>query len=58
LELLWDGSALQVGASVGLAFRGICMTNQEVWLAAADHAGYEAKRAGRGSLRVSAPGSA
>lgn len=47
-----DGKSHSVGASIGAASLGPGIANLEEWVAAADGACYEAKRAGRGQMRV------
>lgn len=47
-----DGKLHSVGASIGAASLGPGISSLEEWVAAADGACYEAKRAGRGQLRV------
>lgn len=47
-----DGKQHSVGASIGAASLGPGIGNLEEWVAAADAACYEAKRAGRGQMRV------
>lgn len=49
--LQWDGQVLQVGASLGVAVREGGQQQPADWLAAADAALYEAKRAGRNRVR-------
>jgi diguanylate cyclase len=49
--LHWDGQVLQVGASLGVAVREPGHSQPADWLAAADAALYEAKRAGRNRVR-------
>jgi len=48
IELAWEGRTLRVGASLGVAEFGRDGLDAEEWLAAADAACYEAKRAGGG----------
>ncbi|TCP04658.1 PAS domain S-box-containing protein/diguanylate cyclase (GGDEF)-like protein [Rubrivivax gelatinosus] len=48
IALDWDGQALRLGASLGLAELGPAARSAEQWLAAADAACYEAKRRGGG----------
>jgi diguanylate cyclase (GGDEF)-like protein/PAS domain S-box-containing protein len=47
-----DGRRHTVGASIGAASLGPGISNLEEWVAAADGACYEAKRAGRGQMRI------
>jgi diguanylate cyclase len=49
-----DGSSHSVGASIGAAALSAKIGNPAEWVAAADRACYEAKRAGRGQMRVAA----
>lgn len=51
-ELVWAGQVLRVGASVGLAPLSDEHDSIESWVAAADAACYEAKAAGRGTVRL------
>ena len=51
LQIEWQGSTYEIGASVGVAMIDSKYQSEHEWLAAADHACYEAKRAGRGQLR-------
>jgi diguanylate cyclase (GGDEF)-like protein len=51
LQFEWDGIAFSVGASVGVATIAAEYHNIAAWLAAADGACYEAKRAQRGQIR-------
>ena len=48
----WNGRALTVGASVGVAPLRADSPSLDVWLAGADQACYAAKAAGRGTVRV------
>ena len=50
----WHGAALGVGASIGMAPLGDHL-DTEAWMAAADAAAYEAKRAGRNTVKAAAP---
>jgi len=52
LEIEWEGSRYSVGASVGLAMNRVDMADERSWLEAADKACYDAKREGRGLLRI------
>lgn len=52
LALPWDGRVLRVGASLGIACIGEDDTSVDAWVAAADAACYEAKAAGRGTVRA------
>jgi diguanylate cyclase len=56
LELQWNGTTHSVGASIGVAMLSSLMTDEQVWLAAADEACYRAKRNGRGQTQFSDPG--
>ena len=49
-----EGQRYSVGASIGAASLGPAIGSLEEWVAAADGACYEAKRAGRGQMRVAA----
>ena len=51
LQVPWQGTVLTVGASVGVAALEQDHANLEAWIAAADHACYEAKAAGRNTVR-------
>jgi diguanylate cyclase (GGDEF)-like protein len=55
LELRWEGTRYEIGASIGLAMSAGELCDDRAWLAAADKACYVAKREGRGTLRVAAP---
>ncbi len=50
LQTDWDGATHAIGASVGVAVVGDRFADESAWLAAADQACYEAKRAGRGRI--------
>lgn len=50
----WNGSSHSVGSSIGAAALGPKIGNPAEWIAVADRACYEAKRAGRGQMRVAA----
>jgi diguanylate cyclase (GGDEF)-like protein/PAS domain S-box-containing protein len=52
LELEWKGSHFTVGASIGLAMNRADLADEKSWLEAADKACYDAKRQGRGLLRI------
>ncbi|MBP6899858.1 MAG: diguanylate cyclase [Burkholderiaceae bacterium] len=52
LRLDWQGRPLQVGASLGVAELTPRLRDAEHWLAEADAACYEAKRSGRGQVRL------
>jgi diguanylate cyclase len=52
LEIEWEGSRHTIGASIGLAMNTIGMSDEKTWLETADKACYEAKRQGRGRLRI------
>jgi diguanylate cyclase len=54
LSVEWSGTSHTVGASIGAASLRPGLDNLAEWLAAADRACYEAKRAGRGQMRVAA----
>ena len=55
LALGWEGRMLCVGASLGVAELGAQHESPAQWLAQADAACYEAKRAGRGSVQLARP---
>jgi len=50
LAIEWEGSVYTVGASIGVAAATESFPDEAAWLAAADRACYEAKRAGRGRI--------
>jgi diguanylate cyclase (GGDEF)-like protein len=50
LETKWETATHLTGASVGVAIDSERFQNELTWLAAADQACYDAKRAGRGRL--------
>jgi diguanylate cyclase (GGDEF)-like protein/PAS domain S-box-containing protein len=52
LVLNWEGREFSVGTSLGVASLHTTFTGVEQWLAAADSACYDAKRAGRNVVRV------
>jgi diguanylate cyclase (GGDEF)-like protein/PAS domain S-box-containing protein len=52
LEFEWKGSRYTIGASIGLAMNTMDLSDEKAWLESADKACYEAKRQGRGQLRV------
>lgn len=52
LETDWDGTIYIIGASIGVAMVDADCTDDVAWLAAADQACYDAKRDGRGQMRV------
>jgi diguanylate cyclase (GGDEF)-like protein len=52
VALIWEGKTLRVGASLGVAELLPGFQSVAQWLDAADVACYEAKRAGRGTVRV------
>jgi len=52
VALIWDGKTLCVGSSLGVAELLPSFQSVAQWLEAADLACYEAKRAGRGVVRV------
>jgi diguanylate cyclase (GGDEF)-like protein len=54
LSVEWNGMSHTVGASIGAASLRPGRDNRSEWVAAADRACYEAKRAGRGQMRVAA----
>ena len=51
IRLPWDGHLLELGASIGVAALSESMHEPEAWVAAADRACYEAKAAGRNTVR-------
>jgi diguanylate cyclase (GGDEF)-like protein/PAS domain S-box-containing protein len=55
LEFEWEGSRYATGASMGLAMITMAMTDEKAWLQSADKACYDAKRDGRGALRIARP---
>ena len=57
LQVPWQGQALQVGASLGVAaLEDRPFTSAADWIAAADRASYEAKATGRNRVqRVETP---
>jgi GGDEF domain-containing protein len=54
LSIEWEGSNYTIGASLGVALSGSEIPNELAWLKLADGACYEAKREGRGQLRIAA----
>ena len=54
LTVEWNGVGHTVGASIGVASLTPGMGNVTEWIAAADRACYEAKREGRGRMRIAA----
>ena len=54
LVVPWNGASYTVGASIGAACLRPGMNTVAGWIAAADAACYDAKRAGRGQIRVAA----
>jgi diguanylate cyclase (GGDEF)-like protein/PAS domain S-box-containing protein len=56
LALKWEAHTLRVGASLGVAELGAQHESPAQWLAQADAACYEAKRAGRGTVRSARTG--
>jgi diguanylate cyclase (GGDEF)-like protein len=54
LSVEWNGTSHSVGASIGAASLRPGLANLTEWVAAADRACYEAKRAARGQMRVAA----
>jgi diguanylate cyclase len=51
IRLPWDGVLLELGASIGVAALSDHIHEPEAWVAAADRACYEAKAAGRNTVR-------
>ena len=58
LSLEWEGTICTIGASIGIASRLAEMAGEKEWLAASDKACYEAKKDGRGVIRIAQPESA
>lgn len=56
LSVDWQGRTLRVGASLGVAELADQHADPAQWLSQADAACYEAKRAGRGTVRLARPG--
>jgi diguanylate cyclase (GGDEF)-like protein/PAS domain S-box-containing protein len=54
LSVDWNGARHSVGASIGIASLTAGIAGVSEWIAAADRACYEAKRAGRGQMRIAA----
>ena len=54
LSVEWNGTKHTVGASIGAASLRPELSTRVEWVAAADRCCYEAKRAGRGQMRVAA----
>jgi diguanylate cyclase (GGDEF)-like protein/PAS domain S-box-containing protein len=54
LEIEWGGIRYVTGASIGLAMNTTNMSDEKAWLDSADQACLEAKRQGRGQLRIAA----
>ena len=52
LTLEWEGSNYTIGASLGIAMTSSQTPDEHAWLKSADSACYEAKREGRGRLRI------
>lgn len=52
LQVAWGGDKFEVGASIGVAALSPPIQSAADWVAAADAACYQAKRAGRGQLQV------
>jgi diguanylate cyclase len=52
LSVEWNGTKHSVGASIGVASLRPGLGSRAEWVAAADRCCYEAKRAGRGQMRV------
>lgn len=57
LAMPWEGRSLRVGVSIGLAPLTADYTEAAQWLADADQACYDAKAAGRNTVRSHLPGS-
>jgi diguanylate cyclase len=51
LQVEWEGALYRIGASIGTAMFAQDYDNVAAWVAAADHACYEAKRDGGGKIR-------
>jgi diguanylate cyclase len=56
LSVDWNGACHTVGASIGIASLSSGISSVSEWIATADRACYEAKRAGRGQMRIAARG--
>jgi diguanylate cyclase len=54
LVVEWNGASHTVGASIGISCLNPTIGSVPEWIAAADRACYEAKRAGRGQMRIAA----
>jgi diguanylate cyclase len=52
LTVEWEGTNYTIGASLGLALSSLEIPSEHAWLKLADAACYEAKREGRGLLRI------
>jgi diguanylate cyclase (GGDEF)-like protein/PAS domain S-box-containing protein len=55
LQVAWGGEKFEVGASIGATALSAKIEAAADWVVAADSACYEAKRSGRGQLRVTPP---
>lgn len=55
ISLPWEGRALRVGASLGVASLSRSMADVAAWVEAADDACYAAKAAGRGTVLAAPP---
>ena len=52
LYVEWQGARYDIGACIGMAFTSAGLADDKAWLEAADKACYEAKREGRGRLKI------